>query len=384
MDVNRDVIVGIGPPSRRRSTLEEELKQQPHNSVRIVFGGRRENWEKWIQANPNWVTTLTIPQEFWKTATDDLNGCSNAKYTLDSNGSITSLDTWSCFKMKEANAEDEYKWHQMTMFIRWNSAEQNTFIYCLDFSKNVLDGLSSRVSSVDPNDPYAWHAIFINELRVVYDKCVWKIRNLVRDAEKTRNETHSSRPDFPQLHEIARHAIHSNETLDVAVDTMDSIIHEHGLFILHQRSTGHMSQESTPGSQPIPKVVADIIERQLYYHLKELRAIKARSESLKDRLQNEINLGFNIVSQTDTATMKIISAVGLVFLPGTFISTLFGMNFFDFAIDQKTGKQTFTVSNNFWLYWAIATPVTVAVILVWLLWHYWYLITRNAKPLWKS
>ncbi|OAX78783.1 hypothetical protein ACJ72_06908 [Emergomyces africanus] len=94
--------------------------------------------------------------------------------------------------------------------------------------------------------------------------------------------------------------------------------------------------------------------------------------------------GFNIVSQTDSAAMKIISAVGLIFLPGTFISTLFGMNFFDFSVDGNTGKQTFAMSDKFWVFWAISLPVTGAVILAWAVWDFWYPLASTLTQLWVA
>ncbi|PGH29581.1 hypothetical protein GX50_07659 [[Emmonsia] crescens] len=379
-----DVIEKIGDAvSNRRSTLEAELSQltvnfagdkQPHNSVRIVFAGTQDDCKIWVNRHLAIIANLSIPQQFWATSTNDLNGCSDAKYTYV-NGAIANLDTWSCFKIKEADSEGKYDWHQMTMFIRWNPIEKNTFIFCSDFSETLQDALKRRMISVDPSDPYTWHAIFIDKLRDAYDTSVWKIRDLVRAAEKARDGNQVAGPNFRKLHNIARHAIHSNETLDVAIDTIDSIVHEHELFI---------SREGSTGPHAVPEIIANDVTRRLYYHSKELRAIKTRSASLYYRLQNEINVGFNLISQADTAAMKIISAVGLVFLPGTFISTLFGMNFFDFSVDDNTGKQTFAMSDKFWMYWAISLPVTAAVILSWVVWDYWYLIVRSLKPLWVT
>ncbi|KAL2359067.1 hypothetical protein RJZ56_008100 [Blastomyces dermatitidis] len=226
------------------------------------------------------------------------------------------------------------------MFIRWNPIKQTTFIFCSDFLQCLRDGLNRRISSVGPSDPFTWHASFVDELRLLYDNFFWKFRNLVRDAEKERNEPQATGPNFPRLHDIARHVIHSVEILDVAIETVDSILHEHDLFI---------SNEGSTVAFPIPDLKANDVTRRLYYHSRELRAIKARSASLYDRLKNEISL------------------------------TLFGMNFFDFSVDEDTGKQTFAMSDKFWVYWAISLPVTAAVLLAWVLYDYSYLITSKIK-----
>jgi Mg2+ and Co2+ transporter CorA len=63
--------------------------------------------------------------------------------------------------------------------------------------------------------------------------------------------------------------------------------------------------------------------------------------------------------------MRSIAVVGLVYLPGTFVSGLFGMNFFDFS--EESGVQTWNISSKFWLYWAITIPLTLVTIFVWVL-----------------
>jgi hypothetical protein len=84
--------------------------------------------------------------------------------------------------------------------------------------------------------------------------------------------------------------------------------------------------------------------QELLLQQKAAYALKARSKSLNERLLNEINLvwkltlqlrlehnecgygltekpqGFNLVLQADSAWMKTIAFVSMVYLPGTFVS----------------------------------------------------------------
>ncbi|KAK2799695.1 hypothetical protein FQN50_008395 [Emmonsiellopsis sp. PD_5] len=394
------------------------LLQQADDSRRIIFvkipekieDDKRDDWRKTIRDDIK-NETVGIPPEFWGTITEDLNGCSGARYTYEGD-SVASLDTWSCFKIKVAreNPADKkikYYWHQTTVFVRWNKEHGTRWVLCLGFPDEVeakwkfclglvstpeLDEEESWKKrkkqsplSVDPKDPYMWHIALLDDLKEAYDNSVWKMRDLGRDNND------GTKTDFKQLHDIARHLSHSNETLDVTMETLDSLIHEHGSFNAVNPKSG-TTQPATPNSQStaqsatpnlsIPHNAVSDVDRRLYYILKEIKAIKARSASLNFRLQNEINLNFNLASQTDTAAMKIISAIGLIFLPGTFISTIFGMNFFDFAVEN--GKQSFTVSKRFWLFWAVAIPITMVVIGLWALWNYWFWIKSKTKPLWKK
>jgi Mg2+ and Co2+ transporter CorA len=70
-------------------------------------------------------------------------------------------------------------------------------------------------------------------------------------------------------------------------------------------------------------------------------------------------------SRQDNNNMRSIAVVGLVYLPGTFVSGLFGMNFFDFS--EESGVQSWKISSKFWVYWAITIPLTLVTILVWVL-----------------
>jgi Mg2+ and Co2+ transporter CorA len=77
---------------------------------------------------------------------------------------------------------------------------------------------------------------------------------------------------------------------------------------------------------------------------------------------------FNLVTQQDSATttliaretkadsssMKTIAALTMVFLPGTFMSSVFGLKFVGDA--------------QWWLYVAITLPLTVVVVIIWWFW----------------
>ena len=89
-------------------------------------------------------------------------------------------------------------------------------------------------------------------------------------------------------------------------------------------------------------------------------------------------------AQRDNATMKGISILGMLFLPGTFVSVslqspqafasdifvlqaIFSMSFFHFT-DQGENQQQWTVSREIWMYWVVTLPLTVITIGVWLVW----------------
>ena len=156
--------------------------------------------------------------------------------------------------------------------------------------KQLKDKLSS--SSTTQFDP--WHETFLEATRDLYDQSVWSLRHCIRDSERSRNTlsvSEDSQPDFLHLHEIARHVIHSNECLDVAIDTIE-------------RTVKDFKRRSPPDSVETLNSVGRISALE-----KDLRSIKRRSESLQERLQNEINLVSDIFGSFN-GSCELIETIG--------------------------------------------------------------------------
>ena len=114
--------------------------------------------------------------------------------------------------------------------------------------------------------------------------------------------------------------------------------------------------------------------------------------NLRDRATSQVNLLFSVVSQQDgilnrreSRLNQVIAAsskqdsisvttftfITALFLPGTFIATLFSMTMFDWypeTDDASSSPQETSVSSKFWLFWAISIPLTVLTMSGWFLW----------------
>jgi Mg2+ and Co2+ transporter CorA len=107
------------------------------------------------------------------------------------------------------------------------------------------------------------------------------------------------------------------------------------------------------------------------------KCLLSHSKSNRSRLNNEIQLYFNILSmyeyetsrtigiatKADSESMKTIANLTMIFLPPTFVCALFSTTFFNY----ETGQ--WGISNNFWVYWAVAIPVTGLTFAAWVLWN---------------
>lgn len=71
-------------------------------------------------------------------------------------------------------------------------------------------------------------------------------------------------------------------------------------------------------------------------------------------------------SKRDSGAQKTIAVLGTVFLPGAFLSSVFSMTFFDF---QDLNPDGTWVSPQFWIYWAVAVPLTVLIVGWWWIWE---------------
>ena len=77
-------------------------------------------------------------------------------------------------------------------------------------------------------------------------------------------------------------------------------------------------------------------------------------------------------AKSDSSSMKTIAALTMVFLPGTYIAAIFGMNFFDYSAGS------IHVSGRWWLYVAITIPMTILTIGTWWAWTYVSSLARFA------
>lgn len=81
------------------------------------------------------------------------------------------------------------------------------------------------------------------------------------------------------LHEIERHAIHSNETLGVALNTVNNMVQEHASLLSRR------NRDDSGGF-----VVLSQTHQYLQFQYHMLESTRARSISNEQRSRNEINL----------------------------------------------------------------------------------------------
>lgn len=76
-----------------------------------------------------------------------------------------------------------------------------------------------------------------------------------------------------------------------------------------------------------------------------------------------------VASSRDSSSMKALAVITAVFLPGEFMSSLFGMGIFDWQSDSSSGGDNDpVVGYDFWVYWATTIPLTIIILVLWRAW----------------
>ncbi|KAM0343276.1 hypothetical protein ACHAPU_008726 [Fusarium lateritium] len=102
-----------------------------------------------------------------------------------------------------------------------------------------------------------------------------------------------------------------------------------------------------------------------------LERLKVQREALYNIIsQREARLNLEIAgeqrriahaSKRDSTAMKTLSLMGALFLPGTYLASVFSMTFFDFGQDADP-----VISVELWVYFAITVPVTALIVGCWM------------------
>ncbi|RDW79100.1 uncharacterized protein DSM5745_05952 [Aspergillus mulundensis] len=135
----------------------------------------------------------------------------------------------------------------------------------------------------------------------------------------------------------------------------------------------------------LPPDANDAILGLLDHNITLARSLEDHVLGIQKRLELQLNVLYSFVAQTDnrlsarlaatagrdSTSMKILAFITTIFLPGSYVATLFSMNMFnwDDGSDSATSESGgTTVSPQFWIYWAVAAPLTAITLAGWALW----------------
>lgn len=401
----------LGPDNLSPWSPARVQTEESDQEVVVVYAGAEEV-KNCPTCKLHFCTTFEMPSFWWQDNTKRSNGYFGCESRRDDYGCMTGYNTWCHFIVKMLTSKDDYKWAKFNIFTQWRAATQQTAIVVFDHSRNYTVDLSfatrpfygpaQRGRGVSEKCSPLWpYTRILDQVSTLQNKSVWDIRTMVRNVEKKRevkkeakedkenekqgdqqqNEVEEDKKkkekkkpviDYPGLHDLARHAIHACETLDVSVRTARTILDHHRQFMDELRLTDTTAASASSWG------AARNVHETLQHMEHMIDSLRHRSSSNRARLLNEIQLCYHMSSdydsgtsvqiaaatRSDSADMRTVAYLTLTFLPATFISALFGTSFFSF--EQDTG--TWAVAQEFWLFWVITIPATAVTIGVWYFW----------------
>lgn len=285
----------------------------------------------------------------------ELNGYFGSQSEYDEKDKLKAHSSWFRCLVKIYNpgkSEDgkAYYWREMGFFIRWTSSGILR-ILGVDTPDKILEGLQAsmldnRISISDIlADPFAIFAPLLDEIVKLYDNSVWLVRHPVREIEQNR----TGHPQFEQMHEMSRHAIHVSEVLAASIQTFES---------LERRQSEFYAENGFE----LTKTLKSQRREYMAFQKQQLQSLLLRSRSNHERLKNEITVAYNLLTQQDNNVMKSIALLTMIFLPATFVSAIFSTTFFDFSEGE------WKMADEIWIYWLTTMILTALTVLVWYIW----------------
>ncbi|KAH0496775.1 hypothetical protein TgHK011_004121 [Trichoderma gracile] len=351
----------------------------------VIIYAEGDKLRRCPQCRAAFSNKLLVPRSWWTTLARRSNGYFGYQDVVDDNGMRTGTIAWTRFMVKriskvlDKHGHDalQYHWVKLNAFTRWHASRRRTEVVLFDhaqFARLVGASLLRDVEPRELGDPFWVFAGMVDEMVQLHDVTIWESRNLIRDFEKRRA---FYRFQHSYLHEIPRHLTHVNETVYVTESVLDSIEKSHNHFLNtksildNSKNLDNDDEDLQSGRRPpaaLPNLVFLNIQRRLDAFHSMLTNLRHRAESNSARITTEMAFTYNDAARVDSSAMRAISLVGLVFLPAAFVAAIFSTSFFNF--DAPTG--VWRLSGHFWIYWAVAVPLTVVTVVSWF-WGTWVL-----------
>ncbi|KAJ9614554.1 hypothetical protein H2200_002691 [Cladophialophora chaetospira] len=165
----------------------------------------------------------------------------------------------------------------------------------------------------------------------------------------------------------------SNQSFPPGTPTTGMLIHETvDLAEGAERSIKHLQQRCQIQANVLYSAASqtdNIIARDYSRIAQENSALAQRS--------NELNLRIAGSTKKDSIAMMAFTSITALFLPRSYISSLFSMDMFNWMASAAENEGR-VVSTRFWIYWAVTVPLTTTVMMGWYVWY------RTADAAWRK
>uniref|UniRef100_A0A0D2Y2G5 Uncharacterized protein n=1 Tax=Fusarium oxysporum (strain Fo5176) TaxID=660025 RepID=A0A0D2Y2G5_FUSOF len=257
----------------------------------------------------------------------------------------------------------DYSWHRAGFFLRVDNNGCITLV-CFGVMQKVRERINEFVAAK------AWQHVATDPyilFDLVFEALYFEVDNtLILEYANSKNiRKMSSKVPFSAMHNCAKHIIHIAEAIDSCIMLVDATLHNVG---------NHQHPEQPTLREPIIKQLRETLQ----YRRSLFMSSQLRLSSLQKRIDNAITLSFNLVTQQDSMvmiqdsnSMKVIAAITMIFLPTTGVATVVGSQLFTSEILKDGTTWDVRLTPLFWTMWWISIPLTVFVVLLAIIWHWW-------------
>ncbi|KAL0946131.1 hypothetical protein HGRIS_012396 [Hohenbuehelia grisea] len=225
---------------------------------------------------------------------------------------------------------------------------------------------------------FLWHALYAwdEALEVLYSHvCYLESRVMVSNDMRLTKE----------LHVIRAHHLHYSALLDDFKKSVEFV-----------RDTANPAMDADDVTEEERERSGDLLKRECGNLLSELERLKKGRKMQDQRLKNVMNLVFSSVNiedskrmqrlteatVRDSAAMKQIAYLTMIFLPASFVAAAFGMNIRELIPDAKDGTHMANGTLAHYVEAAIAFTVLTIWVIVSFQSKYFY-DEKEAPPFWK-
>ncbi|CAI7641126.1 unnamed protein product [Penicillium palitans] len=201
------------------------------------------------------------------------------------------------------------------------------------------------------------------------------------DPKRTIQELGYCQTDIAIIGHVGRCCLDCGEWLVQAIDASlpdGQLSHDVGQN--SSSSSQHQGQQLPEYFKAIQRMVRQDVE----YVRRRTAMLLSQVQQMSDRTQSQTSYMLSVITQSDaeytaaiaidgkrdSIAMRTISILGIVYLPATFVATLFSMDMFSWPGTSNKSNETSSLvaSPSIWIYWVVAVPLTVITILIWVVW----------------
>lgn len=289
-------------------------------------------------------------------------------------------------------------------YLKWNaSTSETTFIVVAGKEEPFVDKVKKRLKELyidgaqgplkkamcDPAcDPFFLEALMCHESLGDAAEIVQKLRHHLYDQLDVVNTYEDNPFDRTSLRNVTTR-LHKISQDSEALTASAQMLQMAANSLLGARARATTSLDGFTSGLPTTNSVTDTLaylSSSIASQERWLRALSSRKDTAMNLVYNlvtqhdsETNTEIALATNNDSAVMRVIAILTMIFLPLSTVGTFFGMAFF-----ESTAEGGFRTSSKLWVFAASSVPLTALTLGIWWIWWRWDSVSARFGGLWPQ